>query len=115
MRRVGFWGAGSEREGDSLASESLPELWQCYMYSPNATHPHRIYFLREIILFYDSTFEIWKIHAQMPHTHTHSSKYLISVITGGIIPAVIAIVFTHCSHCSLTLDDSVDSMHAPRY
>ena len=42
MRRVGFWGAGSEREGDSLASESLPELWQCYMYSPNATHPHRI-------------------------------------------------------------------------
>ena len=48
-------------------------------------------------------------------THTHSSKYLISVITGGIIPAVIAIVFTHCSHYSpLTLDDSVDSMHAPR-
>ena len=51
MRRVGFWGAGSEREGDSLASESLPELWQCYMYSPNATHPHRIYFLREVIYF----------------------------------------------------------------
>ena len=45
MRRVGFWGAGSEREGDSLASESLPELWQCYMYSPNATHPHRIVYI----------------------------------------------------------------------
>ena len=113
MRRVGFWGAGSEREGDSLASESLPELWQCYMYSPNATHPHRIYFLREIILFYDSTFEMEETCPDA--THTHSSKYLISVITGGIIPAVIAIVFTHCSHCSLTLDDSVDSMHAPRY
>ena len=57
----------------------------------------------------------WKIHMPRCHTHTHTSKYLISVITGGIIPAVIAIVFTHCSHYSpLTLDDSVDSMHAPR-
>ena len=64
MRRVGFWGAGSEREGDSLASESLPELWQCYMYSPNATHPHRIvlYFLREIILYLFSDSR-WKINA----------------------------------------------------
>jgi len=73
VRRVGFWGAGSEREGDSLASESLPELWQSYMYSPNATHPHRIYFLREIILLYDSTFDMEDTYAQMPHTHTHQN------------------------------------------
>jgi len=90
VRRVGFWGAGSEREGDSLASESLPELWQCHMYSPNATHPHRIYFLREIILFSDSR---WKIHMPMAtHRHTHSSKYLISVITAHWWDY-------SCSHC----------------